>query len=338
MAAHAGTVAADVAHPPDEEQRPLREGARRLASSAVGQAFVRFDKDGMTHHAAALAYYAMLSLLPGLLLGVSLLGVIGDASLASRAATYVAEHGADSTTARAVRHVLDSVVTNASSGTASVTLVVSLAIALNGASGAFSAAGRALNVVHMVAEDRSFVHRKIADLTATASVIVLFAIALVAVFLGGGIADDLFGTIGLGDTAASIWSIARWPVALLAMLAAYDIVYAYSPDVEERQFRIVTPGALAGVGFWITASIGFGVYVRHFPNYGAAYGTAGLAILLLLWLWLSANALLYGAELNTELERRRRAPTGPPFPLPPPTAERPIPTLTDAPRQARQAP
>jgi membrane protein len=299
------------------------------------RALVRFDADGMSHHAAALAYYAMLSLLPGLLLAVSLLSILGDASLASRAAEYLAEHGADHTTRDAVRNVLHKVLTQASSGTASITLGVSLVIALNGASGAFGAAGRALNVVNRVADPRGFVHRKIVDLTATAGVILLFAIALTAVFLGGEVASDLLGTIGLGDTAAAVWSILRLPVALAAALTGYAIVYAFSPAVWPRRFRILTPGAVAGVGVWIGASIGFGVYVRHFPNYGAAYGTAGAAILLLLWLWLSANALLYGAELNAEIERRRTAPTGPPFPMPPPSVERPIPSVTEEAREAR---
>jgi membrane protein len=290
---------------------------------------VRFDADGMTHHAAALAYYAMLSLLPGLLLGVSLLAVFGNASLASQAADYVSQHGADTVTARAIHNVLDKVVNQASSTSASITLAASLAIALNGASGAFGAAGRALNVVNRVDEQRGIVHRKLVDLAATGGVILLFSIALTAVFLGGEIAEDLLGEIGLGGAAPGIWAVLRWPVALAATLTAYGIVYTFSPNTAQRRFRIVTPGAIAGVAMWIGGSIGFGIYVSHVPNYGVAYGSIGAAILLLLWLWLSANALLYGAELNAELDRRRTAPTGPPFPLPPPTPERPVPTVVD---------
>jgi membrane protein len=316
---------------PEEQAKQLRKGARRAAKWAVVRAFIRFDADGMTHHAAALAYYAMLSLLPAMLLGVSLLGVFGKASLAREAAEYVTAHGADAVTARAIRNVLSNVLTKASSEVASATLVVSLLLALNGASGGFGAARRALNVVNRVDEARGIVHRKIMDLTFTAVVLLLLTIALIAVFLGGEVTKDLFGKIGLGDTAAAIWAIVRWPVALLAALTGYAIVYTYSPDLQVRRFRLLTPGAVGGVVFWIAASIGLSIYVRNFPDYGAAYGTAGAAILLLLWLWLSANALLYGAELNAELDRRRTAPTGPPFPLPPPTVERPIPTLADQP-------
>lgn len=318
-----------MAEVPPTPAQSLRKGASRLWGSAFARAWVRFDADGMTHHAAALAYYAMLSLLPGLLLGVSLLGVFGDASLPTRAADYVARHGADTVTTRAIHNVLYKVTNQASSGAASATLAISLAIALNGASGAFGAAGRALNVVNRVEEERGIVHRKLVDLAATGGVILLFSIALTAVFVGGGIADDLLKEIGLGGSGAAVWSIMRWPIALAATLTAYAIVYTFSPNTAQRRFRIVTPGAIAGVAIWIGGSIGFGIYVGHVPNYGVAYGTIGAGILLLLWLWLSANALLYGAELNAELDRRRMAPSGPPFPLPPPTPERPVPTVVD---------
>ena len=107
-------------------------------------------------------------------------------------------------------------------------------------------------------------HRKLTDLGATLAVIVLFAVVLAAIFLGGQIADDLFGKIGLGSTAASIWSYARWPVALVAATAAYGIVYGLAPDIEPRKIRWITPGAIVGVVLWIALSLGFSIYVRNF--------------------------------------------------------------------------
>jgi membrane protein len=147
------------------------------------------------------------------------------------------------------------------------------------------------------------VRRKLIDVAATLAVIVLFAVVLAAVFLGGQIAHDLFGKIGLGSTAASIWSYARWPVALVAATVAYGIVYGMAPDIEPRKVRWLTPGAVAAVVLWIALSLGFSIYIRNFSSYGAAYGAFGAAIVLLLWLYLSANAFLFGAELNAELER-----------------------------------
>jgi membrane protein len=256
----------------------------------------------MTDRAATLTYYAMMSLFPALLVGVTLLGLVGQQGLVADATNYLLDHGVDPSTANVVRHVLQNMV-DTSGGALGVTLVISIALAVNGASGAFGASGRALNVVYGAEESRGMVRRKLTDVAATLAVIVLFAVVLAAVFLGGQIAHDLFGKIGLGSTAASIWSYARWPVALVAATVAYGVVYGMAPDIEPRKVRWLTPGAVVGVVLWIALSLGFSIYIRNFSSYGAAYGAFGAAIVLLLWLYLSANAFLFGAELNAELER-----------------------------------
>ena len=256
----------------------------------------------MTDRAATLTYYAMMSLFPALLVGVTLLGLVGQQGLVSDATNYLLDHGVDQDTANVVRRVLQNMVST-SGGALGATLVISIALALNGASGAFGASGRALNVVYGAEESRGMVRRKLIDVAATLAVIVLFAVVLAAVFLGGQIAHDLFGKIGLGSTAASIWSYARWPVALVAATVAYGIVYGMAPDIEPRRVRWLTPGAVVGVVLWIALSLAFSIYIRNFSSYGAAYGAFGAAIVLLLWLYLSANAFLFGAELNAELER-----------------------------------
>ena len=257
----------------------------------------------MTDRAATLTYYAMMSLFPALLIGVTLLGLVGQQGLVTDATNYLLDHGVDQDTANVVRRVLNNMV-NTSGGALGATLIISVLLALNGASGAFGASGRALNLVYGVEESRGMVRRKVTDLGATLAVIVLFAVVLAAIFLGGQIADDLFGKIGIGATAATIWSYVRWPVALVAAAVAYGIVYGMAPDIEPRRIRWITPGAALGVALWILLSIGFSIYVRNFSSYGAAYGAFGAAIVLLLWLYLSANAFLFGAELNAELERR----------------------------------
>jgi membrane protein len=256
----------------------------------------------MTDRAATLTYYAMMSLFPALLVGVTLLGLVGQQGLVTDATNYLLDHGVDPSTANVVSHVLQNMV-NTSGGALGATLVISIALAINGASGAFGASGRALNLVYGAEESRGMVRRKLVDIAATLAVIVLFAVVLAAVFLGGQIAHDLFGKIGLGSTAASIWSYARWPVALVAATVAYGIVYGMAPDIEPRKVRWLTPGAVVGVVLWIALSLGFSIYIRNFSSYGAAYGAFGAAIVLLLWLYLSANAFLLGAELNAELER-----------------------------------
>jgi len=287
-----------------------REGASAYLGAAK-RAFSEFRRHEMTDVAAALTYYAMMSLFPAIVLATSLFSLIGDESTVTKAVDYLARSGADQETQDAIGAVMEKIV-SASGGAVSVALVVSVAIALNGASGAFGAAGRALNRVYRVDEDRGFVGRKLTDLGTTLAIVVVLLVVVAALFLGGGVAEDLLGSIGLGSTASLIWSIARWPIALGGMLMVYALIYTYAPDVEDRKLRWITPGAVAGVLIWIVASIGFGIYIKNFSSYGAAYGAAGAVIVLLLWLWLSSCAFLFGGELNAELERLERASAGAP--------------------------
>jgi membrane protein len=244
----------------------------------------------------------MQSLFPALLVGVTLLGILGQQGLVEDASNYLLDHGVDPATAKVVRSALQSMI-GASNGALGATLVVSFLLALNGASGAFGAAGRALDVVYEASEERGFVRRKLTDLAATLLVILLFTIGLAAIFLGGQVADDLFGKIGLGSTAASIWSYARWPAALVAAMLGFGVVYRVAPDIRPPPVRWLTPGGIVGIALWLALSFGFSIYIRNFSSYGAAYGAFGAAIVLLLWLYLSANAFLFGAEINAELLR-----------------------------------
>jgi membrane protein len=289
----------------------FRRGGASAYLGAAKRAFSEFRRHEMTDVAAALTYYAMMSLFPAIVLATSLFSLIGDEQTVTNAVDYLARQGADQETQDAIKAVMEKIV-SASGGAVSVALVISVAIALNGASGAFGAAGRALNKVYRAEDERGFVGRKLTDLGMTLAIVVLLLVVMAALFLGGGLAEDLLGAIGLGSTASLIWSIARWPIALGGMLAAYALIYTYAPDIEPRRLRWITPGAVTGVAIWIVASIGFGIYIRNFSSYGAAYGAAGAVIVLLLWLWLSSCAFLFGAELNAELERMERAAAGAP--------------------------
>lgn len=272
--------------------------------AALWSAVKSFREHGMTDRAATLTYYATMSLFPALLLGVALLGIFGQQSLVSDAGDYVIDNGADANTAKLVRDVLANVI-GSSGGALGFTFALSALLALNGASSAFGAAGRALNLVFEVEEDRAFVRHKLVDLLVTILVVLLLLVVLVALFLGGGIAEDLFGTIGLGASAADVWAIARWPVALGAAVVGYALTYALAPNLRPVRLRLLSPGAVLGVVLWIVLSIAFAYYIRNVKSFGAAYGAFGGAIALLLWLYLSANAFLLGAELDAELDRRR---------------------------------
>lgn len=185
--------------------------------------------------------------------------------------------------------------------------MIGFVLSLNGASGAFGAAGRALNKIFRVEEGRSFVKNKAAQLFWTLMVMALVLVTFVLVFLGGGLASELFGRIGLGQTAATLWLYLRWPAALAVAMLVYAIVYYAAPNVEIRHFRWISPGAVVGVLLWILASAGFFLYVSNFSSYSATYGAFAGVVVLVVWLWVTNLALLFGAELNAVVDLRRAA-------------------------------
>jgi membrane protein len=288
-----------------------------LALADFKHAFARFQKDEMSDRAAALTYYSLLSLFPALLFGVAALGFFGRSGLIGNAADYLLQAGAPRETVDAVTKALASAQSQRS--TAFTALIVALGTSLYGASGAFGAVGRALNVVWRVEEGRNFVRRKAHDILWTAVLIVLVLITFVLIFVGGSVAQDLLGTIGLGNVAADVWLVARWPAALVFAMLIYAVVYYAAPNVEVPRFQFITPGAAIGVVAWILASGGFFFYVSNFSSYSATYGAFAAVVILLVWLWLTNIVLLLGAELNAVIDLRRspelpRSYDGPPLP------------------------
>jgi membrane protein len=231
------------------------------------------------------------------------LGVFGQQGLINHAADYLKTAGAPPETVNAVVKSLESA--ESQRGTAVTALVLGLVLSLNGASGAFGAVGRALNVIFRVEEGRGFVRKKANQLLWTLVLSVLALTSFVLVFLGGGLASDVLGKIGLGDTAATIWQFVRWPGALVVVMLIYAIVYYAAPNVEVPRFRWITPGAVVGVVLWLLASALFFVYVANFSSYSATYGAFAAVVILLVWMWLTNVVLLFGAELNAVVDLRR---------------------------------
>ena len=283
----------------------------RSIGAVAKRTLVSFYDDQMTHHAAALTYYSLMSLFPATLLGLSLLGLLGQyPSTYNAIINYlrdVVPHSAlvplDSSLRQALQH----------KGTAVATFVISIALTLYGTTGVLEAARRALNVVFEIdGGGRSFLRRKSTDIVFTFVLMGLVLASLTMLFVGGPFASDLFGFIGLGATASSIWNVARWPGVLAITMLIFGLIYYVTPDVEQRAFRWVTPGAFAGVLIWLIASVGFSIYVSRVADVGALYGAFAGAIVLLAWLWLTNVALLFGAELNAEIERQKELGEGVP--------------------------
>jgi membrane protein len=275
----------------------------RRAFAVVKRTAVSFYDDQMTHHAAALTYYGLMSLFPTLLLALSLLGVLGQYPETYDAIIgYLREVAPESVVAP-----LDTSLERAlrNKGTATTTLVIGVVLAFYGTTGVLEAARRALNVVFEIeGGGRSFLRRKAIDVASTILLLALLLPTAVLVFVGGSFADDLLGFIGLGPTAAQIWSIARWPAAVAVAMLVFAYVYYVTPDVQQRAFRWVTPGAFVGVLLWLLASLAFSEYIKSVADVGAVYGTFAGAIVLVAWMWLTNVAMLFGAELNAEIERQ----------------------------------
>lgn len=275
----------------------------RRVVAILKRTVIAFYNDQMTQHAAALTYYGLMSLFPTLLLAISLLGLIGQYP-----ETYDAIMGYLRDVApRSVVVPIDTSLHNAlnNKGGAATGLVISVVVALYGTTGVLESARRALNVVFRVEQGRSFLHRKTLDVAFT---FVLMALALatgVFIVVGGSLADELLGAIGLDHSARTIWSIVRWPAALLSAMLGFSLVYYITPDVKHRAFHLVTPGALVGVLLWLLVSYVFSQYFSNVSGASALYGAFTGAILVVVWLWLTSFALLAGAELNEAIERER---------------------------------
>jgi membrane protein len=281
------------------------------AAAVVRRSLKAFYDDQMTHHAAALTYYVLMSLFPTGLLALSLLVLLGQYP-----ATYdaIVDYLRDVAPAsvvdpldRSLREALQS------RGTAATALVLSIPLALYGMTGALEATRRALNVAFELDQrGRSFLRRKTIDVISALVLMTLVLVSAVMVFVGGGLARDLLGFAGLGSAAADVWEIARWPGAAIVATMIFALIYYVTPDVKQRAFHWLTPGAAVAVLLWLLASVAFSLYVSRIADVGAFYGAFTGAILLVGWLWLTNVALLYGAELNAEIERQKQLREGVP--------------------------
>jgi membrane protein len=279
----------------------------RHARAVTKRSVIAFYDDEATHHAGALTYYALMSLFPLLILAVSLLALLGEfPGTYESIVSYLRDVVPAETLApldKAVRAALES------KGTAAVALIVAVVTALYGATGYLEATRRALNVVFEVDGGRSFTRRKLTDVASTFVLLALVLATIVLMFAGGGVARDVLGT-----TAGDVWQFARWPAALVVALLVFAFIYFVTPDVSPRSFRWITPGAVVGVLVWLVASFAFAEFLRHFSSFNVTYGSFAAAIVLLVWLWLTNVALLFGAEVNAEIERQKQMSEGVPEP------------------------
>ena len=269
---------------------------------------LEFKEDKMQHWAAALTYYAVLSIFPALLVMVSLVGLFANPDRVTSVLTDTVSELGPATAAKTFQGPIESITSNR--GAAGVLFVIGILAALWSASGYVSAFSDAANVIYEVEEGRPFWKLKPLQLAVTLVLILLAAFVALALVLTGPIVGALGSSLGIGDTALTVWRFAKWPAMLVLVLAIFGVLYYSTPNARVSGVRWVTAGAVLALIAWIVASVAFALYVANFGSYNKTYGTLGGVVVFLLWMWITNMAILLGAELNAETERARQLHAG----------------------------
>jgi membrane protein len=297
---HAGTNGS----PEDEARRDYRPtGAEAKTGwfATLRRTATEFSEDNLTDWAAALTYYGLLSLFPALIALVSVVGVVGDPQSTTNTITDIVTRIGPESAAQTFSGPIESITSNQSR--AGIALVVALLVALWSASGYVGAFMRASNVIYETPEGRPIWKLRPLQMLVTLAMVTLMALVALGLVLTGPIVDAVAEPIGLSSTATTIWDIAKWPVLAALFVTMISILYYASPNVKLRGFKWVTPGSIVALVVWVFASAGFAFYVSNFGSYDKTYGALAGMVVLLIWLWITNLAILFGHELNAERER-----------------------------------
>jgi len=265
-----------------------------------------FSEDGLTDWAATLTYYGVLALFPALTALVSIVGLLTEPQQLTDALTEVVPGQAANTLNPVIQQIAGS------SGTASLGLIIGIAAAIWSASGYVGAFTRAANVVYEVREGRKIWKLKPLQLLVTLIGILFAALILAMLVLSGPVVDAIGSSIGLGSTVLTIWSWAKWPVILVLLALMIAVLYYATPNAKLRGFKWVSPGAGVAILVAIVASAAFAFYVANFGSYNKTYGALAGVVIFLIWFWLINLALLFGIELDAEVERTKELKAGVP--------------------------
>jgi membrane protein len=291
---------------PEGPAHPRKGGMMQTLKRTVSE----FSEDNLTDAAAALTYYAVLSIFPALLALVSIVGLVGDPQTITKEMTDIVSSIGPASAADTFKGPIQGL--TKSSGAAGILLIAGIAAALWTASGYVGAFMRASNVIYEVEEGRSFIKLRPLQMLVTLVLVVLLALVLVALVLTGPVAKQIGSAVGIGSAAVTVWNIAKWPVLFIVVVFMIVLLYYASPNAKLRGLKSIVPGAALAIVIWLMASAGFAFYVANFGSYNKTYGALGGVIVFLVWLWITNVAILLGAELNAERERSRQLKEGTP--------------------------
>ena len=293
----------DAGRKPDSPTDIDPPGWRYTAKAAFGE----FQRDQCTDLAAALTYYSVLSVFPAILALVSLLGLFGQGEATTTALLDIVRQLGQGEVATQLQGPIDQIVMARGAGLA---FVVGLVGAIWSASGYVGAFGRAMNRVYQVDEGRPIWKLRPVVVILTIGLVIMAALVLVGLVVSGPVATAIGDAVGLGEASRTAWEIAKWPVMLGIVVVMVAVLYYATPNVRQPKFRWVSVGAAVAILVWVLASVAFGFYVTNFSSYNKTYGSLAGIVVFLLWLWITNLALLFGAEIDAELERTRELQSG----------------------------
>jgi membrane protein len=285
---------------------PTGADPKPTTGGTIKRTLKEFSEDGLTDWAASLTYYGILALFPALTALLSIVGLLTNPQQLTDAITLVVPEQAASTLNPVIQQIAGS------SGAASLGLIIGVAAAVWSASGYVGAFTRAANVVYETPEGRKVWKLKPLQLLVTLVGILFAALILAMLVLSGPIVDAIGQSIGLGETVLTVWSYVKWPVVLVVLALMIAVLYYATPNVRLRGFKWVSPGAGVAILVAVVASALFAFYVANFGSYNKTYGTLAGVVVFLIWFWLINLALLFGIELDAEIERTKEMKEGVP--------------------------
>lgn len=282
------------------------ELSKRTWGAVLKRTFKQFNRDNLTDWAAALTYYAVLSLFPGIIVLTAILGLLGPTAIQTviDSINQVVPGQGKDILVGAIKELAGS------RGLAGPLAIIGLLGALWTASGYVGAFMRASNSIYGMPEGRPIWKTIPLRVGLTIGIVVLLAACALGVVATGSVARRIGDLIGLGSTGVLVWEIAKWPVIALLVSLAFALLYWVGPNVRQPGFKWLTPGGLVAVVLWVLASAGFALYVANFGSYNKTYGSLAGVIVFLVWLWISNLAVLLGAELDAEVARGRTIEAG----------------------------
>jgi membrane protein len=273
--------------------------------AVLGRTLRGIVRDRITITAAGIAFYWFLSVFPLLFAAIGLLDVFNASSSTTRVINSAIEQALPGNAALILTQAVSSSQSRAVAGGVTA-LVVGIVLAMWSASSGMAATQVGLDVAYDVPGDRSFLKKRLMGVVLIVAAFVLGGMGVTCLVFGEPVSGFVRDHLPLGRYFGWVWGVARWAITLVAVTLLFAVFYSIGPNRKLPNWKWLTPGGLVATALWLIASLGFSLYVSGFGGtYARTYGALAGVVILILWLYMSALALLVGAELNGELERER---------------------------------